>query len=170
MFQVLLSLFIFIPAVEIYLLFKIGGEIGGLNTFLVIVVTGFLGAALARSQGVMILSQIQREMNSGELPAKPIIHGLMVFAGGLLLLTPGFVTDIVGFSLVMPGTRHILFVWVQKMLDNAMKSGKFKFQTFSAGNMGNNNPFMHQQSDLHNSDQQSELDGDVFEAEFERKE
>lgn len=164
MFQLLVSLFIFIPAIEIYFLFKIGGEIGTFNTFLVIVVTGFIGASLARSQGMIILSQIQNEMNRGELPAKNIIHGLMVFAGGLLLLTPGFFTDIFGFCLVIPGPRHFLFIWVQKLIGQAMKSGNFKFQTFSTGAQRppESNPFTKKTD--------SEISGDVFEAEFERKE
>ena len=113
MFLPLLFLFTVLPAIEIYLLFKIGGEIGAGNTFLIIVTTGVVGAALAKSQGIAILNQIQQEMNKGGIPGKAIIHGLMVFAGGLLLLTPGFLTDIIGFSLVIPGPRHILYVWVK---------------------------------------------------------
>lgn len=167
MFLAMVFLFTVLPALEIFLLFKIGGEIGGLNTFLIVVLTGITGAALAKSQGLAILEQIQTEMNKGGIPAKPIIHGLMVFAGGLLLLTPGFLTDIIGFSLVMPGTRHILFIWVQKILANAAKSGKFKFQTFSTqrppGPFGTD-------FDQSQTPKEFEVSGDIIEAEFERKE
>ena len=168
MFLPLLFLFTVLPAIEIYLLFKIGGEIGAGNTFLIIVTTGVVGAALAKSQGIAILNQIQQEMNKGGIPGKAIIHGLMVFAGGLLLLTPGFLTDIIGFSLVIPGPRHILYVWVKELVIKASKSGNFRFQTFSSGSQnpfGGPSPFSNQQNVA-----RDEVNGDVFEAEFEHKE
>lgn len=165
MFLPLVFLFTVLPALEIFLLFKIGGEIGGMNTFLIVVLTGIVGASLAKSQGLAILTQIQTEMSKGGIPAKPIIHGLMVFAGGLLLLTPGFLTDIFGFSLVMPGPRHILYFWVQKLLEKAAKSGRFQVHTFSAGRA--QNPF--EQANMSRK-KDFEVSGDVIEAEFERKE
>ena len=131
MLPILTLLFIIIPAIEIYLLFEIGGLIGGFNTFLVIVSTGIIGATLAKSQGISILMKIQNEVNKGALPGNQIIQGLMVFAGGLLLLTPGFLTDVVGFLLILPGSRHILMFWVKKIIDQAMVQGNFQFQSFS---------------------------------------
>ncbi|MBT4792097.1 MAG: FxsA family protein [Halobacteriovoraceae bacterium] len=133
MFGLLVILFTVVPAIEIYLLFKIGAQIGGGNTFLIIIVTGILGASLAKSQGLSILNKIQNDVNKGALPGNHIIQGLMVFAGGLLLLTPGFMTDIIGFALVLPGTRHLLLVWVKKMIERAMKSGNLNFQNFGRG-------------------------------------
>ena len=130
MFLLLVFLFTVLPAIEIYLLFKVGGEIGAFYTFLVVVFTGILGASLAKSQGFMILTKIQSSLASGGIPGKHIIHGLMVFAGGLLLLTPGFLTDIFGFSLVIPGTRHFLYIWVKLGLVKLAGNSNFKFQTF----------------------------------------
>lgn len=132
MFPGLVFLFTVVPALELYLLFTIGSQIGALNTIGIIILTGVVGASLARSQGFSILMKIQNEFNRGGMPGKEIIHGLMVFAGGLLLLTPGFMTDIIGFSLVFPGTRHVLFVFVQKMVMNALKNGNIRFDTFAS--------------------------------------
>jgi UPF0716 protein FxsA len=131
MLPLLILLFTVVPALELYLLFAIGAKIGGLNTILVIITTGILGAALAKSQGLQILRNIQDQANRGELPGDQIIQGLMVFAGGLLLLTPGFMTDVIGFSLVLPGTRHLLMVLVKKMLHNSIQNGNF--QVFGMG-------------------------------------
>lgn len=172
----MIILFTLIPALELYLLFEIGGQIGGFNTIMIIILTGVLGATLAKSQGLSILMKIQNEMNTGALPGNQIIQGLMVFAGGLLLLTPGFMTDVVGFSLVLPGPRHLLLVWVKKLISHSMKSGNFKFQSFSGGNGAfysysssqqtySNNPFS--QADEKQINQ--EVSPGVFEAEFHNK-
>ncbi len=181
MFGLLVFLFTVVPTVELYLLFKIGGQIGGLNTLMIVLFTGVLGASLARSQGLSILHKIQNDMNQGALPANQIIHGLMVFAGGLLLLTPGFMTDIVGFSLVMPGPRHILIIWVKKMLERAMKEGNLQFGSFgSKGSQGfysytshenQENSFnqFERQLERHSAESDSQLEGDVIEAEFTEK-
>lgn len=159
MFSVLVLLFTVIPALEIYLLFKMGGEFGALNTIWFVIATGVIGASLAKSQGLAILQKIQAEMQNGGVPGKQIIQGLMIFAGGLLLLTPGFITDFTGFCLVMPGPRHLLMVFVSKMLEKAIKNGNFQFQAHNFG------------SGMHSSSHQSEqLPSDVFEAEYEVKE
>lgn len=125
----MLGLFIFlftiVPALELYLLFAIGAKIGGLNTILVIITTGIVGATLAKSQGLQILRNIQDQANRGELPGDQIIQGLMVFAGGLLLMTPGFMTDVIGFSLVLPGTRHLLMAIVKKLVHSSIQNGNF---------------------------------------------
>jgi UPF0716 protein FxsA len=182
MFGILVFLFTVVPAVEIYFLFKIGGQIGGFYTMLIVLATGVVGASLAKSQGLSILMKIQNDVNKGSLPGNQIIHGLMVFAGGLLLLTPGFITDIFGFSLVMPGPRHILIIWVRKILEQAMKNGNLNFQTFSSGggfhtrtnsfgneqHNNNNNPFENLKNNQSNTTE-NKIDGDIIEAEFTRK-
>ena len=91
MFLALLLLFTVIPALEIFLFIEIGGQIGAFNTFMIVIVTGIVGAALAKSQGLQIIQKIQTELNDGKLPADQFFHGLLVFGGGLLLLTPGFI-------------------------------------------------------------------------------
>jgi UPF0716 protein FxsA len=97
MFGILILLFTLVPALEFYLLFSIGSEIGAANTFGIIILTGVVGAALAKMQGLAILGKLQSELNQGKMPAAEIAHGFIVFGGGLLLLTPGFMTDVLGF-------------------------------------------------------------------------
>lgn len=183
MFSVLVILFTLVPALEIYLLFKVGGEIGGLNTMMVVIITGVLGAALAKSQGIQILTKIQNDAQKGGLPTNQLIQGLMVFAGGLLLLTPGFMTDIFGFSLVMPGTRHLLMIWVKRLIANSIKSGNFQFNTFGGTAQGASSgfySFTNSSEHGHTSvvedelfeqeeTQRPTLNGDIIEAEFKHK-
>lgn len=172
-------LFTVVPALELYLLFEIGGEIGGFNTILIIILTGIIGASLAKSQGLSILMKIQQEVDRGGLPGNQIIQGLMVFAGGLLLLTPGFMTDIIGFSLVIPGSRHLLMFWVKKLIEKAMVNGNFKFQSFGTNGRGGFYSYTSTSSSTHTSQgdffqekpsSNQQLSPGVFEAEYKEKE
>lgn len=172
MFGSLFLLFTLVPALELYLLFQVGGVIGGFNTIMLIIVTGIVGAALAKSQGLSILNRIQTEMQKGELPGDQIIQGLMVFAGGLLLLTPGFMTDIIGFSLVAPGTRHLLIVLVKKMLEKSIQSGNVHFSTF--GRAGGfqytySSSSATTASDFGRPNAGEQIDSNTFEAEYSKK-
>jgi len=101
----LLSIFILIPAIEIMLLVKIGSRVGFWPTIALIVIPGVLGAAMARSQGLAVLSDIKSHLAAGRLPGSSIIDGILIFAGGLLLITPGIITDLLGFSVLFPGLR-----------------------------------------------------------------
>jgi len=116
----LLSIFVFVPLVELYILIEAGRIIGVVPTISLILMTGIAGAWLARSQGVQLLRQIQNEMARGQMPAMALIDGAMVLVGGLLLLTPGFFTDLLGFSFLVPQTRdywrRILSAWLQKQI------------------------------------------------------
>ncbi|NQZ00316.1 MAG: FxsA family protein [Bdellovibrionales bacterium] len=127
MFFILFLLFVGMPMIELYLLLKLGAQIGALNTFGIVLVTGFVGAFLAKSQGRAIFAQIQGELNKGGVPADSLLHGLLVFVGGLLLITPGFVTDAFGFFLVVPFTRFVLVKAVKAHLKHAVATGKYKF-------------------------------------------
>lgn len=173
MFLVLVFLFTLIPAVEIFLLFQVGSQIGGLNTFFVVLATGILGATLARSQGLSILKRMQKDMGSGSLPGDQIIQGLMVFAGGLLLLTPGFMTDIFGFLLVLPGSRHFLMIVVKHFMENSIKNSmnnsKINIKTFSSagGFSYNSQPFEQKREESFRDS--TLVDTDVFDAEFTKK-
>jgi UPF0716 protein FxsA len=118
----LLLLFIIVPAVELILLIEIGQVIGTLPTIGLIVFTGILGAFLARRQGVQVLSRIRRQMQSGQLPADPIFDGAIILVAGALLMTPGILTDTLGFLCLIPATRRVLkkAIWsrVQRMIQN----------------------------------------------------
>ncbi|HQP12483.1 MAG TPA: FxsA family protein [Candidatus Omnitrophota bacterium] len=102
-----LALLIIVPAVELYLLIKVGGLIGATNTIFLIIVTGALGASLARAQGFVVLRRIQDSLNAGRMPTDDMVNGVMILIGGLLLLTPGILSDILGFLLLIPFTRDI---------------------------------------------------------------
>ena len=108
MFGRLLILFIFIPLVELYLLAIVGSRVGLLATVMLVVLTGAWGAYLARSQGYSILARIQSELAAGRVPTAELIDGLLVLIGGIVLLTPGLLTDLAGFCLMVPGFRAII--------------------------------------------------------------
>ena len=105
MFIRLLALFILVPCIEMVLLFTIGSRIGAVNTVAVILLTGFVGAWLARQQGWAAWVRIHEAMRQGRLPTREIVDGVLILAAGLLLLTPGFLTDAVGFALLIPFCR-----------------------------------------------------------------
>ena len=114
MFFYLLLAFTFVPAVEIALFVRIGSVIGPLATFAVVIATGIAGAALARSQGLRVVSEIQSSLSAGRLPADELAGGALVLVGGTLLLTPGFLTDFVGLACLAPVSRHILVAMVKR--------------------------------------------------------
>lgn len=115
MFKFLAMLFIVVPAIEIFILFQFGSAFGAFNTFLIVIITGILGAALAQREGIAVINNIQTDLSTNKLPANEMISALLVFGGGLLLLTPGFITDIVGLSMILPFTR-VLYISLFKDL------------------------------------------------------
>ncbi|QQL46152.1 FxsA family protein [Sulfuriroseicoccus oceanibius] len=121
MFARLLLLFISIPLIETVLFIKIGSRIGWDTTLLVILITGFLGAALTRRQGMRALSKFRQASAEGRLPANEAIDGLLILIAGAILLTPGFLTDAAGFALLVPGVRRIVRSTVGKSLAGKVK-------------------------------------------------
>lgn len=107
-FRILLILFIAIPLIEIYFLIQVGEVIGAWPTILLVVGTAVLGAILLRIQGISTITRMQTTLQHGELPAQTILEGVMLLLAGGLLLTPGFVTDILGFLLLVPFLRQKL--------------------------------------------------------------
>ena len=110
----LLLLFTVVPALELYLLIALGQWIGAPYTVGIILVTGGLGAWLAKREGLGVLRQLQAEAQQGIPPAQRLVEGLLVLVGGVLLITPGVVTDLCGFLLIMPWTRRWLAPRVQR--------------------------------------------------------
>ena len=104
--------FTLIPFCEIYLLIKIGNYLGAFNTILVVIITGFLGAYLARLQGIKTMMRVRESLNRGELPAEEMLDALLIFIAGIVLLTPGFITDIAGIGILIPNTR----AWFKRRL------------------------------------------------------
>jgi len=127
----LLFLFIAIPIIEITLLIKMGDEIGFWPTILIQVVTGVVGASLARLQGMLVWNKIAMEMQAGRMPTQDMINGLLIFAAGVVLMTPGLLTDVAGFALLIPFTRNIFKSWLKRQFENRMGSGDGYMKTIN---------------------------------------
>jgi UPF0716 protein FxsA len=104
----LVLLFTVVPALELALLLQIGAWLGPWQTFAIVVVTGTVGAWLAKREGFGVMRQLREELSEGIPPGSRIAEGVLVFAGGLLLVTPGVMTDIAGFLFIAPPTRRWL--------------------------------------------------------------
>ncbi len=119
----LILIFIVVPLIEILLLIEIGSRIGALNTIFIIVLTGILGASMMRQQGFTIIRNIQRDLSQGRMPTGELINGALVLVGGIVLLTPGFFTDAVGFILLVPATRALIRKKIQLLIRKKIESG-----------------------------------------------
>lgn len=108
--------FIIIPTAELSILIYSGQQIGFLPTISIILLTGFLGAYLAKKQGVKAWNDFNRRMAQMETPGDAMIDGICIFIGGLLLLMPGFITDIVGFLLLFSGPRNLIRPMIHKWI------------------------------------------------------
>ena len=102
----LLILFIAMPIIEIGMFIRVGGWLGMWPTLLIVVVTALLGTWMLRQQGAATMMQAQQRLQAGELPAQQIVEGVLLLVGGVLLLTPGFVTDGIGFACLIPWSRR----------------------------------------------------------------
>ncbi|NNL99428.1 MAG: FxsA family protein, partial [Gammaproteobacteria bacterium] len=107
-FPLLVAALIAIPLLEVYLLIEIGSRIGALSTVALIVATAVLGAFLLRQQGLSTLARVRGSVDRGELPAIELIEGVILLLTAVLLLTPGFFTDAIGFAALMPPLRRQL--------------------------------------------------------------
>jgi len=105
MFLRLLLLFTVVPLIELGLLIQLGRVIGLAPTIAIVLLTGFAGAALARWQGLATMRRVQTDMAAGRVPADALVDGLLILVAGAVLLTPGLLTDIFGFLLLIPPTR-----------------------------------------------------------------
>jgi UPF0716 protein FxsA len=105
MFKKLFLIFIVVPLLELYLLIKIGQLLGAEVTIALVVVTGILGAIFVRAQGFSLVTKIKHDLNEGKLPHKRLFEGVCILASGLLLITPGLLTDLAGFLLLIPPLR-----------------------------------------------------------------
>jgi len=104
---VLLFLFLALPILEIYVIIQVGQAIGIVPTLALLILDGFAGAALARSQGRAAWERFNLALTNGRVPARETFDGAMIILGGSLLLAPGFITDVVGFALLIPPTRAL---------------------------------------------------------------
>ncbi len=127
MFYRLLLLFTIVPFIELILLLEVGKTIGVGSTLLTIILTGIAGATLARIQGFATLNRIREEIQMGKMPTNALIDGLFILSAALLLLTPGFLTDLVGFFFLTPFGRNFLRRQVRGYIQNKINIQKSSF-------------------------------------------
>ncbi|MCC4816734.1 membrane protein FxsA [Vibrio lentus] len=164
MFPILLLLFIFVPIIEISLFIQVGGFLGLWPTIALVLITAFVGASLVRSQGIQTLMSVQGRLQQGEMPAQQILEGVMLAVAGVLLLTPGFMTDALGMLVLLPAPRAMIAKkMMEKMVVSNMSGG------FHAGGQAGfgQSPFGQDPFNRDPSDQSK--DGNTFEGEFEKK-
>lgn len=119
----LFLIFVAVPVLEIALFIQVGGFLGLFPTLGIVILTAFLGTVLVRSQGLAQLAKVQGSFQNLSDPTEPLAHGAMILASGLLLLTPGFFTDGVGFALLVPGIRSALL----RTLKSKIKVARFEY-------------------------------------------
>ncbi len=124
--RILLFLFVILPVVEIYTLIKVGSAIGAMSTIALILVTAFIGAGLLKRQGYATLARAREKMGQGALPAREMVEGIFLAVGGALLLTPGFITDGIGFCCLIPNLRHYFMSLGQKHMSSAQMNTHFR--------------------------------------------
>ncbi len=115
----LLLLFIVMPIVEIGVLIRVGGWLGLWPTLFIVVLTAVLGTWMLRQQSAATMMQAQQRLQAGQLPAQQIFEGLLLLVGGVLLLTPGFVTDAIGFACLIPWSRR----WLAARISERSRGG-----------------------------------------------
>jgi UPF0716 protein FxsA len=124
-FQIVFLVVLIIPFAEIYLLLQVGAVIGAFPTIFLVVFTAVLGAWLLRQQGFATFHRFQTSLAQGEIPAYEMIEGPLILAGGLLLLTPGFITDLLGFACLIPQIRRKI---AQYVIENHLVQASGQFQ------------------------------------------
>ncbi len=122
--------FTLIPFFELYLLIKVGTVIGGMNTILLVIISGFLGAWLARLEGMNTLFKLKMNLQQGIMPAEELLDAVIIFIAGVVLITPGFITDIIGLFLLWPVTRNKLKQILRKKFDKLQLQGNINITRF----------------------------------------
>ena len=167
MFQLLFVLFIIIPIIEITVIMQVGALLGVWPTIAIVILSAWLGAKYVRQQGLATLQSVQTKMAQGEMPSGEIVTGLMLLVAGVLLVTPGFVTDIFGLLLLVPSVRTGIANQVQKHIKVNKFAAGASFHQESTGNVyqheNTTEPFVSPNKPI------SHHQGDILEGEFKRK-
>lgn len=121
--RLLLLVFVVVPAIELILLIEIGQRVGTINTLALIVATGVVGAALARQQGISTFARLRQDLGEGRSPAVPIIDGVLILVAAAFLVTPGVLTDVVGFLLLIPMSRRLIRRNLKRRFERAIQTG-----------------------------------------------
>jgi len=147
---VLFLIFIVVPVVEISILIQVGEQLGVVTTVALVILTAAIGASLVRSQGMQTLMTAQQKIQQGQQPNQEVIEGIMLAVAGVLLVTPGFATDLLGLLVLLPFTRKpIANYFLAKLVAKGMNGAQFGGQPFG---------------------QQPQQDENVIDGEFSRKE
>lgn len=154
LFRSFFFLFIALAVIEVYVLITVGGLIGALPTVILILLTGIIGISMLKKQGFSLFARLQEKMRQGQAPAQEMVEGILLIMAGAFLVTPGFVTDTLGFLWLIPQTRE----YFAKILIN---KGMFKVQGMAGGafNQSGADPFNHSQT---------QDDGNTVDGEYER--
>ena len=123
----LILIFTIVHFIELSLLIEIGARIGTLNTIMVIVITGVIGAFMARIAGLNVLFKIQENLREGVFPRDELFDGILVLIGGVLLLTPGLLTDALGFFLLLPFGQALVRRWLKEIMKRKIDRGEITF-------------------------------------------
>jgi len=150
------------------LIIEVAGNIGGWYTFLLVVITAFVGAYFVKKEGISTLNNAQNKASTGEVPGTELVEGICLLIAGVLLVTPGFVTDAFGLLLTFPITRRRFATSVLEHLQRKQASGQNAFyfnfqqsQSHQGFNPQSHNPYQH-----HDQYRDREQEGDVLEGEF----
>ena len=126
MIGVLFLLFLVVPFAELFVLLQVGRAIGALNTIAVLLVVSAVGAWLVKREGLAVLHRARQRVNAGAVPGRELVDGVLILFAGALLLTPGFLTDIVGVLLLLPPVRGAVRVGASRALHRRVTYGSLR--------------------------------------------
>ncbi|MFT6270262.1 MAG: UPF0716 protein FxsA [Alphaproteobacteria bacterium] len=156
----LFLLFVVLPIAEIMLLINVSDNIGSLNTFFIVIVTAAFGAYFVRQQGFSLLQQIQTKLSAGSAPSNEMAEAALLLVAGVLLITPGFITDVLGFLFTLPFSRAPIAGFLMRKIP-IKKAGSAHFTQSGFGQQPPNVPFDDFKTEGRNSD-----DGEIIDGEF----
>ncbi|MAQ15911.1 MAG: FxsA protein [Sandaracinus sp.] len=132
----LFLLFTAVPLVELYLLVWLGGLWGFWPTVALVLFTGLVGATLAKLEGLRVLGQWREALAEGRVPEAGVLDGLLVLVGGIFLVTPGVITDFLGFTLLIPPTRRLVAKVLRERIQKGIERGTVRVQVGGMGGLG----------------------------------
>jgi UPF0716 protein FxsA len=122
--------FTLIPVLELYILIEVGSYLGALSTVMIVIVTGFVGAYLARLQGFQTMNRVRDSLNRGEMPTEGLVDALLILLAGIVLLTPGFLTDMAGLLLLIPRMRNLFKGWLMRKFENWVRNNRMDIRFY----------------------------------------
>jgi UPF0716 protein FxsA len=120
-----LAIVVLAVLIEIWGIYMIGRWIGGFWTFVLLLATTVLGAYLIQTEGRKVWRQAQAQMQAGQMPGNTLLEGLCILVGGILLILPGFISDIIGITMVLPFTRSLYRLFIYRWLERLVRGGRF---------------------------------------------